>query len=492
MDKMANMNFTNSLKQNIDLFKKILNNNDTIVYRQIENRKNTDFKFCVIFSDAMVDKDIVHEAIIEPLVSVTISENLNYSDTNDYILKSIITSHDAEKTKNLEKIMASIMYGDTVLLTENVSEVIIISTKGFKTRGISEPDTEITLKGPKESFNESLMVNVSLLSKRVKNPKLKFVFRELGNQTKTNICVSYIEGIASPQILKELMKRLDKFDQSQLLYSAEIEEYIKDCPLSIFKTINNSERPDVVAGKLLEGGFAILADGTPYALMLPFIFMEYFQSADDYCTNYVFATISRGIRFLAFFLGLSTPALYNAVTTFHQELVPTRLILSISTARQGVPFPTVVEALIMLLGFDILREAGTRLPKPVGQTVSIVGALVLGEAAVNARLISAPMVIVTAVTGICSLMIPKLLTPFIVLRLLFLVASSFLGLYGYMYCIIGLFIYLASMRSFGIPYTLYTGAVKLHDIEDTSIRAPWWAINNRPKLFTKNRHKKAG
>lgn len=489
MDKKTNMNLTNSLKQNIDLFKKILSNNDTIVYRQLENRRNTNFKFYAVFSKAMVDKDLVHEAVIEPLVSVNIDDSLNYGEINDYILKSVITTHDAEKTKDLEKIMASIMYGDTILLTEKLDEVIIISTKGFKTRGISEPDTEMAIKGPKEAFSESLMTNVSLLSRRVRNPKLKFIFKELGTQTKTKICVTYIEGIASPKILRELMKRLDKYDLNQLIYAEEVEEYIKDCPLSIFKTISNSERPDVVTGRLLDGHLAIITDGTPYVLMMPFIFMEYFQASEDYSINYVYASINRFIRFLAFFLGISTPALYNAVTTFHQELIPTRLILSISTARQGVPFPTVVEALIMLLGFDMLREAGTRLPKPIGQTVSIVGALVLGEAAVNARLISAPMVIVSALTGICSLMIPKMLTPFIVLRLIFLAASSVFGLYGYMYCVIGLFIYLTSMRSFGIPYTLYTGAVKFHDIEDTTIRAPWWAINNRPKLFTKNRYK---
>jgi spore germination protein KA len=480
MDKNTNTNtntkLTNSLEQNISLFKKIL--------------RNTNYKFCIIFSDAMVDKDLIHEAVIEPLVSVDINETLNYSDINNYILKSVITTHDAEKTNDMEKVMSSIMYGETILLTENLSEVVIISTQGFKTRGISEPDTEMTIRGPKEAFSENLMINVSLLSKRVRNPKLKFIFRELGTQTKTKICVSYIEGVASPKILKELMQRLDKYNQNQLLYAEEIEEYIKDCPLSIFKTIGNSERPDVVAGRMLDGDFAIITDGTPYVLMAPFIFMEYFQSAEDYSANYVFASINRIVRFLAFFLGVSTPALYNAVITVHQELIPTRLILSISTARQGVPFPTVVEAIIMLIGFDMLREAGTRLPKPIGQTVSIVGALVLGEAAVNARLISAPMVIISAVTGICSLMIPKMLTPFIVLRLLFLVASTILGLYGYMFCIIGLFIYLTSMRSFGIPYTLYTSAVKLHDIEDTTIRAPWWTINYRPRLITKNRRKK--
>jgi spore germination protein KA len=292
------------------------------------------------------------------------------------------------------------------------------------------------------------------------------------------------------QILKELKARLSKIDYDGILYSQTIEEFIKDSPLSLFKTLGATERPDTVAGRLLEGRIAVFCDGTPFVLTLPFIFVEYFQSADDYDNNYIYSSFNRLLRYAAFFLGTSVPALYVAVTTFHQELIPTSLLLSIATSRLGVPFPTVVEATIMLIGFGLLREAGVRLPQPVGQAVSIVGALVIGEAAVNARLISAPMVVVAATTIISSFIMPKMLGPFIILRMLFLFLAGFIGLYGYLFGIMGLFVYLMSMRSFGVPYTIGVGIINPSELKDTAVRAPWWYLKLRPRLIAKNLHRK--
>jgi spore germination protein KA len=370
-------------------------------------------------------------------------------------------------------------------------EAILTETKALPERGIEEPNSERVVKGAKEGFNEITITNLALIRKRLRTHNLKFSFKEVGTITKTKLCICYVDGVVNKKILQELINRLDNIDNDGIITSQAVEEFIKDAPLSLFKTIGNTERPDVAVGKLLEGRIVIIVDGTPFVLTLPFIFQEHFQSADDYTSNYIFASFNRLLRMMAFFLGISIPALYVAVTTYHQELIPTPLLLSISTAREGIPFPTVVEALIMLAGFTTLREAGVRLPQAIGQSLSIVGALVLGEAAVNARIISAPMVIVIAMTGISSFLVPKLIGAFEIVRLIFLILSAFWGLFGYMYGVIGLFIYLFSLRSFGVPYMLYSSAVTYEDIKDTTLRLPIWSMKNRPRLISKKRKRQS-
>jgi spore germination protein KA len=485
-------NLTSSLRVNLNIFKEMFKQDETVIFREFENKKEKNIKFCAIFVKGMVNKDIIDEHILEPIMeadlsSVSYNEPITGKNIAEVFIKKIVNSSTVEFNAKIDELILPLLYGDTLLLIEGSDQGIIIETKGWATRGISEPDSEKVVRGPKEGFTESVITNISLIRKRLRTPDLRISFQEVGNLTKTKICICYIENIANPKIVEELLKRIKNVKGDHITSSEMLEEFIKDAPLSMCKTIGNTERPDVVVGKILEGRIAVIIDGAPFVLTLPFIFQEYFQSADDYTNNYVFASFNRMLRMVAFFLGVSVPALYNAIVTFHQELIPTSLLLSISTAREGIPFPTVFEALVMLTGFEMLREAGVRLPQPIGQSVSIVGALVLGEAAVNARIISAPMVIVVAVTGIASFLIPKLIGPFIILRFTFLVLSSIWGLFGYMYGVIGLFIYLFSLRSFGVPYMIYSTAINPEDIGDTMVRVPIWKMNYRPRLISKNK-----
>lgn len=476
--KFVNLKLTKSLDKNIDIFKKIFNKNDTIKFRMLENYDNK-LKCCIIFNDGMIKPDKIHEGISKPII------NSKVTDTKiDTVLNKILYIPEGEISNNIDEMVSSVLYGDTVILVDKNDKAIIADTKGWQTRAISQPETEVSLKGPKEGFTESIIMNLSLIRRKIVNPDLKFVFRELGRVTKTKICICYIEGIASDKILRELNERLNKIDIDGILAAGYIEELIKDAPLSPFQTTGYTERPDVVAGNLLEGRIAIVIDGTPVVITLPFIFMEYFQANEDYYQNFIFSSINRIMRFIAFFLTTSIPAIYVALVTYHQEMIPTPLIISIFAAREGIPFPTVFEALAMLFAFEIMREAGVRLPRPIGQSISIVGALILGEAAVTARLISAPMVIITALTGISAFLIPKMLGPLIIVRTVFLILASFLGLYGYIFGVIGLFIHLMSMRSFGVPYMLNMGSINKQDIKDTVIRAPWWYMYYRPKLIS--------
>lgn len=485
------MNLSNVLQQNISTFKQIFNNDDAIKFREIENKYNKSLKYCIIYADGMINKQMVDEYIIEELMdtdfkNINIQGTISVQNVIDTIIKKVVTVSEVKKETDVDKMIGDMLYGDTIVLVDGVAEALVFDTKGWPVRAIAEAPTEKVVRGSREGFTESIMSNTTMIRRRVKNKDLKFIFMEIGTRTKTKIAICYVEGLASEEILKELKTRLQGISIDGILESKYIEEFICDSPLSAFRTMGESESPDVTSGKILEGRIAILCDGTPFVLTLPFIFLENFALYEDYYSNYVYASINRILRMFGFFLSVSVPALYTAVVSFHQELIPTSLLLSIYSSRLGIPFPTVVEAIVMLLGFEILREAGTRLPTPIGQSVSIVGALVLGEAAVNARIVSAPIVIISAVTGLTSFLTPKILGAVILIRFIILILSALLGLYGYIFGVMGLIIYLVSIKSFGVPYMLKFGDIKPEDIKDTAIRAPWWLMNFRPKLFSKD------
>lgn len=492
----SNLKLDKSLNKNINLLKQIFKNDETVIFREFENKNNLNLKFCAITVNGMINKQIVDEYVIEPLMkqdfnTIKYAESITPNNILDVLLKKVIVNIDVKKTQDFDSAVADMQYGDTLILVDGAQEVLVADTKGWAMRAIEEPTSERVIRGPKEGFNESIITNLSLIRRRVRNKDLKFEFSEIGTRTKTKVCICYIEGVANDKIVQELRVRLNKIDFDGILFAEAIEEFIKDSPLSLFKTIGSTERPDVVSARLLEGRIAVICDGTPVVLTLPYILVEYFQSIDDYTINYFFGTFNRLLRYFAFFLGISVPALYVAVTTFHQELIPTQLLLSISNARNGVPLPTAVECFGLLIGFELLRESGVRIPQPVGSAVSIVGALIIGDAAVNARLISAPMVVVVAATVISSYLIPKMKGPFIILRFVFLFLGGFIGFYGYMFGIMGLFVYLMSLRSFGVPYTMGVGLVKPDMLKDTAIRVPWWYMRLRPK-FISNETKRNG
>ncbi len=476
-----------SLDRNISLFKKeIFAGDDTVVYRLFSTNNPNSLRCAVIFIDQMIDRESLMKHVIRPLMKKSIDAT-QLAGSIDYIVDSVITIDGANVENSLGKIVPNILQGESLLLIDGYSTGVILNTRGWAMRAVEEPQSESVVRGPREGFTEGIMLNLTLLRRKLKTPKLRFHLTKLGQQTKTTVAIAYIDGLASPEILKELNRRLNNTQIDGVLESGYIEEMIKDSPLSPFKTVGHTERPDIIAGKLLEGRIAIFCDGTPFVLTVPFIFQELFQANEDYYKNFLLASFDRIVRYMAFFITTSTPAIYLSLITYHQEMVPTPLLLSISAARDGVPFPTVFEVIAMGLVFEILREGGIRLPTPIGQALSIVGAIVLGDAAATAQLVSAPMIIVIALTAISSFAIPQMLGLTVIIRLIFVIIASFLGLYGYIFAVIGLVLQLTSMRSFGIPYMANMGSLHPQDVKDTMIRAPWWVMYWRPK-FLANRN----
>ncbi|MGI5979559.1 MAG: spore germination protein, partial [Oscillospiraceae bacterium] len=420
---------TSSLEENVALIKQIFARDATVIERRVENRLRPKARCCLFFIDGMANNQIIDEYIVKPIVDST---TLGLKDNPiEALSRDVLVANDVRRVRAVEELVKSLIAGDTLVFAEGSSEGLVVSTKGYETRAVTEPDSEKALRGPREGFTESILVNLSLLRRKLRTPDLKMEFKTIGTRSNTRVCICYLESLTDPALLEELERRLDQIEIDGILDSNYISELIKDAPASPFKTIGSTERPDVVAGKLLEGRIALILDGTPMALTLPYLFIETFQANDDYYLNCYFASISRILRIFGFLMTVSIPAVYIAFVTFHREMIPTDLALSVMEARQGVPFPTALECFLMLIIFEIIRETGVRMPSNIGQALSIVGALVVGQAAVEAKLVSAPMVIVVATTAITGLINPKVKGAAILFRFIALFAASFLGLFGY-------------------------------------------------------------
>ncbi len=468
-----------SINDNIELFMRIFPGDSTIKFRKFQHPLVKSFSGCLIHIEGMVSTETLSNHILRPILHFRTSEETRDIPFMELLMEGIIEVSELKLSGDLNEILNELLNGSTLLLLEGKEQALLIGTQGWQSRAVMEPGTEKSVIGPREGFTESLITNLSLIRRRVKSPDLKIEFMELGETTHTAVCLCYVESSVSPKILQELTKRLKRLKINALIDSGQLQEMIRDQTLTPFETVGNTERPDAVAGKILEGRIAVLVDGSPFVLTVPFLFIEYFQVSEDYYSNYFFGSFNRLMRFLGEFLAVSVPAIYVALVTYNQEMMPTALLLSIAAARNSVPLPTVAECFVMLLVFEILREAGTRIPTSIGQAVSIVGALVLGQAAVDARVVSAPMVIVVGITGITTLLNVKMKAASISTRFLLLSLSSFMGLYGYLFGIIGLVIHLMGLRSFGVPYMLTVGSIKETDIKDTLFRSPWWGTKLR-------------
>lgn len=473
-----------SLETNISMIRDMFFNDDTIRVRRFSSQKNSKLKCALVNIDGMVDHQISDRHIMMPVNRCR--ELLPGEDLFDFVQSKVISVDEMYLVEVASKAAEAIVGGDTVLFIEGYAKALDINTKKWPLRSVEEPQIEKVLRGPREGFIESILMNLALLRRKIQSPELKFKFKMLGARTHTRCCIVYHETLVNHAILEELEKRLNTFDLDAALGSEYIISMIRDAKGSPFKTMGVTERPDIVAAKILEGRIAVFLEGTPVVITLPYVFLENLQSNEDYYVGYHFASIMRVLRFVAFFLTITIPAIYIALIGFHQEFLPTPLLLSILSARESVPFPSIVELVLMLAAFEVLREAGARMPSNVGQALSIVGALVLGQAAVEAKIVSAPVIIVAALTGISAIVTPRLSGAVLIIRILLLAGAMVIGMYGFMLVFAGLFIHLFNIRSFGVPYMLNLTSFNKEDLKDSFIRAPWWDMRTRPKIISSN------
>ncbi len=473
----------NTMEENCKFFWELFSENDTIVDREIQNIHNPSMRFRLFYSEGMVDEFQINENVIRPLIHSSEKPGRELTKT---LIEKVITISSIAIYSKWEEIINSITYGEAVLFLPHCDKALVVDVKGFKTRNISEPDSEKILIGPREGFTEGLCTNLTLLRRKLRTNDLKLRYRTFGRRTQTRACICYLDSLVNKRVLKELESRLDKIDIDGVLDTNYFTELIRDSSLSPFRTTGYTERPDVVAAKLLEGRIAIFLDGTPSVLTVPYLFIENFQSSEDYYMNFFYTSFSRMLRILGFLLTVTVPGFYVAVVAFHHEMLPTPLLINIASERQGVPLPAAAEAFIMLIIFDILRETGLRMPSNIGQALSIVGALVIGQAAVEAKLVAAPMIIIVGLTGITALLVPKMNAPIIFVRLFILTASSILGLFGMMLAFSTLIIHMLNLDSFGISQLTPTGMLQFQDIKDKPFRAPMWKMVTRPHALTQN------
>ncbi|WP_245648188.1 spore germination protein [Paenibacillus borealis] len=397
------------------------------------------------------------------------------------ILNRALEIGDAVLQEEWKDIMMAVLSGDTVILLEGYRTAIICETRGGEQRSVSEPSSQLVVRGPKDGFVESVATNISLIRRRIKSPKLHLEYMKIGTETQTHVALMYMKGIAGEDLIREVRERLHKIAIDEVLESGFIEELIQDKTFTPFPTIYNSERPDVAAGNLLEGRVVIIVDGTPFVLILPAVFTQFFQSAEDYSQRFDIAIMMRIIRYLSFLVLILGPSVYLALTTYHYEMIPTTLLINLLSQRENVPFPAFVEVLLMETAFEILREAGVRMPRVIGQTVSVVGALILGTAVVEAGIITPIMVIVVALTGIASFALPayNMAIAGRIIRFVFLIMASMFGFYGITLGLIVLVAHMNSLRSFGIPYLSPFVPLSVKGQKDTILRLPLWLMGPR-------------
>lgn len=464
------------IQKNIDLFNEIFKKDDMFRIRTL-NLGDSNKRIAFLFFDGMVNGSAVDDSLVRACVT---AENVPEDADISYILDHVLYSAEISKTERVSDILGAILNGDTAVLFDASSQALTVNTKGWRTRGIEEPTDERVLQGPREGFDEAAVLSLAMIRRKLQTPDLCIENAKLGRRTKTQIFYVYLQTLVNKKALKEVKSRIEKIDIDGILDANYICEFVRDKKHTLFKTVGTTERPDIVAARLLEGRIAVVIDGTPVVITVPYLFSENFQSDEDYYLNYFVASVGRALRYLCFFLSISIPAVYIALTTFHIQLLPTAFMLTVSELRSGVPFPSIVECLSLVLIFETLKETGQRNPQSLGAALSIVGGLVVGQTAVEARIVSAPILIAVSLSEVTGLMTPRLKGAVFYMRIILAIASSLMGLYGYMIVATIFFISVFDIKSLGIDYTISLKNPNFQRLKDTFFRTSWENMIKRP------------
>lgn len=434
----------------------------------------------VIYIDGLADKQLVHQFIMQPISERELPE------ASMERLEQFLTATNIKRERSKAKLLESLLYSSTLVFVEGEAEGLTISTEGWEHRNVSEATTETIVRGPQDAFNEVLRVNTALIRRRLKDPNLAIEALQIGKRSLTDVAVLYLKDVAHPPLVKEVKRRLQSIEVDSVLDGGQIEENLEDNPLSPFPQISYSERVDKTVAAILEGKIIVVIDGSPFALAMPITFMTFLFSPEDYYGKFMAATFIRWIRGLALIMALFLPSLYVALITFHQEMLPTELMLSSAANRTGVPFPAFFEALLMEISIELLREASLRLPGSMGQTIGVVGALVIGQAAVEAGIVGPILTIIVSFTAIGSFVIPSYSTAIAIrmLRFPMMLLAATMGIFGIIFGGAAILIHLISLTSFGVGYMEPFRVSRWDHIDDSLfIRKPSYLLRYRQRYL---------
>lgn len=472
--------------ENLNYVKSVLGDSFDLVAREISIiNEHQEIKLGILVMEGLTDSKYVNEAILENLSKrfALLDIKIKKAEMIDYFEKTLIPMSNVSAKDRFGDLLNDLLNGDTIITIQGIPKYIAVSSKGFKERAIESPTINVSVKGSRESFTENLATNISMIRRRMKNPNLWFKKIIIGKKTNCNIAIVYINGITDPGLIETIEARLKREEIESLVDSSYLKYYLKEENHSIFPLIFDTERPDTVIASLYEGRFGIVVDGSPFVLIAPVTFSHFLSSPEDYYNKSFVGSMLRIIRFIALLFALFLPGFYMCVVKFNSELLPINLMYSLAGQRANVPLPAEFEVIITLFAFDLLTEAGTRMPRIVGTALSFVGAIVIGQAAVEADLISSMMLIVVAVNGIGTLLIPdydmSLTVKFV--RYIILIFSILLGLFGFFISSTFLLIHLISLRSFGRPYMYPLAPMSGKGLMDSIIIAPLNKLMNRDK-----------
>ncbi|SFC86279.1 spore germination protein [Clostridium uliginosum] len=449
------------MNKNLDYLKKRFECAFDVKYRDVDTKLG---KATLIFIDTLCNSQFISDYIVSPLKN----EKYECNNINDVVTK-VLEINIVNYVKDLEDATLHILSGDIVLIFENEKQMIYCEVKGFATRGVGIPLTESVVKGPREGFNELFVNNISLIRRKIKNSDLKFEPMYVGEKSQTVVCMCYIKGVAPQYLIDEVKNTINDLDLQFILDTNYIEAKLKK-KNSAFDTVGYTEKPDEVAAKVMEGRVAVLVDGTPFVLTLPYFFLENFQTPDDYYLNKVFVDFMRLLRWAAFFIATFMPGLYVAVVTHHFSLLTPMFTFRLAVSRAGVPFPTFFELIIMMLAFQLIKEAGLRLPQPIGGAMSIVAALILGDASVGAGIASKITIIIVALSTLSYFLIPKIYGAISIWSIIIVIFSTLFGLPGFFMIFIILLTNIADLETGGYSFLFPIGTNTIYKFKDTIFR----------------------
>lgn len=465
------LSFSLDVHKNEDHLRQLLESNQDIIFHDfiISLHDGRALKALLVLVDGLIDEDAIRSNVLEPLSEESLESSMGEELKQ---VKERISIFNIKNEDNLEKAVFQILKGNTLLLLDGYNEGLLLNAPGYEIRAISEPQSDRAVRGAHDGFIESSSTNIALIRRRIPHPSLQFETMKIGEYSQTDVTIGYIKDIADPKLIKRLKNRLNQIKVDEINNSGEIEQFIEDHPFSIFPTIGNTERPDKTSALLMEGRIVVIVNGDPVILFVPSLFLENMKSIEDYSSRPYYSSFIRLMRFISFIVSISLPAIYIAAINFHKVMIPSEMIVPIIQAIETVPFPLTMEVAMMILMFEVVREAGVRLPQQVGSALSIVGALILGQVSVSAGLVGAPTIVVVSISYISAFIITPIADVTALLRIGLFMASSLFGGYGIIVAMLGLLTHMVSLTSLGVPYMAPFAPFYFQDWKDSLVRLP--------------------